>query len=42
MGTFINKNSLRTMIEAEISLKIKSNEARPKFAGSYKEQRVDI
>ena len=41
MGTFINKNSLRT-IEAEISLKIKNNEARPKFAGSYKEQLVDI
>ena len=34
MSTFWTKNSLRT-IEAEISEKIKNNEARPKFTGSY-------
>ena len=33
------KNSLRT-IEAEISKKIKNNEARPKFTGSYLKNRV--
>ena len=33
-STFKNKNSLRT-IEAGISKKLKENEARPKFTGSY-------
>ena len=33
MSTFQNENSFRT-IEAEISYKIKNNEARPKFTGS--------
>ena len=33
MSTFKNKNSLRT-IEAEISQKLKNNEAWPKFTGS--------
>ena len=35
MSAFKNKNSLRT-IEAEISQKVKNNEARPKLTGSYK------
>ena len=35
MSTFKNKNSLRT-IEAQIVQKLKNNEARPKFTGSYK------
>ena len=35
MRTFKTKNSLRT-IEAEISKKVKKNEARPNFNGSYK------
>ena len=35
MSNFKNKNSLRT-IEAEISSRVKNNEARPKFTGSYK------
>ena len=35
MSTFKYKNSLRTT-EAEISLKLKNIEARPKFTGSYK------
>ena len=35
MSTFKNKNSLRT-IEAQIAQKLKNNEARPKFTGSYK------
>ena len=35
MSTFENKNSLRT-IEAQIVQKLKNNEARPKFTGSYK------
>ena len=39
MNTFKHKNSLRT-IEAEISKKVKKNEARPKFTGSYKKKRV--
>ena len=34
MGTFKNKNSLRT-IEAQLAQKLKNNEARPKFTGSY-------
>ena len=34
-----NKNILKT-IEAEISEKVKNNEARPKFTGSYKKMRV--
>ena len=39
MSAFINKNSIRT-IEAEISKKVKNNEGRPKFTGSYKKKRV--
>ena len=40
MGTFKNKNSLRT-IEAQLAQKLKNNEARPKFTGSYiKKKRV--
>ena len=35
LSTFKNKNSLRA-IEAEISKKVKNNEARPEFTGSYK------
>ena len=35
MSTFKNKNSLRT-IEAQIAQKLKNNEDRPKFTGSYK------
>ena len=34
MSTFKNKNSLRT-IEVQIVKKLKNNEARPKFTGSY-------
>ena len=34
-----NKNNLKT-IEAQIVQKLKNNEARPKFAGSYKNRRV--
>ena len=34
MSTFKNKNSLRT-IEAQLAQKLKNNEARPKFIGSY-------
>ena len=37
MSTFQKKNSLRT-IEAEISYKIESNEAQPKFTGPYKKK----
>ena len=37
MSTFKNKNSLRT-IEAQIAQKVKNNEARPKFTGSYKKK----
>ena len=40
MSTFENKNSVRT-IETEIVQKLKNNEARPKFTGSYsKKKRV--
>ena len=39
MSTFKNKNSLRT-IEDQIVQKLKSNEARPKFTGSYKKKSV--
>ena len=39
MSTFKNKNSLRT-IEAQIVQKLKHNESRPKFTGSYKKKRV--
>ena len=39
MSTFKNKNSLRT-IEAQIVQKLKNNEARPKFTGSYKKKSV--
>ena len=35
MSTFEHKNSLRT-IEAQIVQKLKNNEARPKFTGSFK------
>ena len=35
MSTFKNRNSLRT-IEAQIVQKLKNNEARPKFTGSYR------
>ena len=38
MSTFKNKNSLRT-IEAQIVQKLKNNEARPKFTGSYKKKK---
>ena len=41
MSTFKNKNSLRT-IEAQTARKLKNNEARPKFHGSYKKKRVDL
>ena len=42
MTTFKNKNSLRT-IEAQIVQKLKDNEARPKFTGSYKKSvQLDI
>ena len=34
-----NKNNLRT-IEAQIVQNLKNNEARPKFTGSYKKERV--
>ena len=37
MSTFEHKNSLRT-IEAQIVQKLKNNEARPKFTGSYKKK----
>ena len=40
MSTFEHKNSLRK-IEAQIVQKLKNNEARPKFTGSYKKKRVD-
>ena len=33
----LNKNSLRT-IEAQFVQKLKNNEARPKFAGSYQKK----
>ena len=39
MSTFKNKSSLRT-IEAQIVQKLKNNEARPKFTGSYKKKSV--
>ena len=37
MSTFKKKNSLRT-IKAQIVQKLKNNEARPKFTGSYKKK----
>ena len=37
MSTFEQKNSLRT-IEAQIVQKLKNNEGRPKFTGSYKKK----
>ena len=41
MSTFQLKNGLRTIIiEAQIVQKLKNNEARPKFTGSYKKKRV--
>ena len=39
MNTFKTKNSLRT-VEAQIVQKLKNNEARPKFTGSYKKKSV--
>ena len=39
MSTFKTKSSLRT-IEAQIVQKVKNNEARPKFTGSYKKKSV--
>ena len=39
MSTFKNKSSLRT-IEAQIMQKLKNNEARLKFTGSYLIKRV--
>ena len=41
MSTFKNKNSVRT-IEAQIAQKLKNNEARPKFTGSYKKKKAGI
>ena len=38
MSTSLNKNSLRT-IEVQILQKLKNNEARPKFTGSYKKKK---
>ena len=38
-NTFEHKNSLRT-IEAQIVQKLKNNEARPKFTGSYKKKKA--
>ena len=38
LSTFKNTNSLRT-IEAQIVQKLKNNEARPKFTGSYKKKK---
>ena len=38
MSSFKNKNSLRT-IETQIVQKLESNEARPKFTGSYKKKK---
>ena len=34
-----NKNNLRT-VEAQIVSKLKNNEPRPKFTGSYKKKRI--
>ena len=39
MSTVKNENSLRT-IEAQIAQKLKNNEARPKFTGSYKKKKA--
>ena len=41
MSTFKNKNSSRT-IEAQIVQKLKNNEARPKFTGSYKKKSMQL
>ena len=41
MSTFKNKNSLTT-IEAQIAQKLKNNEARPKFTGSYKKKKTRV
>ena len=38
MSTFKNKNGSRT-IEAQTVQKLKNNEARPKFTGSYKKKK---
>ena len=37
----LNMNSLRT-IEARFVQKLKNNEARPKFTGSYKKKHVSV
>ena len=37
MSTFEHQNSLRT-IEAQIVQKLKNNEARPNFTGSYEKK----
>ena len=39
MSTFENRKSLRT-IEAQIVQKLKNNEARPEFTGSYKKKKL--
>ena len=41
MSTFEHKNSSRT-IEAQIVQKLKNNEARPKFTGSYKKKACSL
>ena len=41
MSTFKHKNSLRT-IGAQIVQKLKNNEARPKFTGSYKKKKKRV
>ena len=41
MSTLKNKNSLRT-IHAQIAQKLKNNEARPKFTGSYEKLKKRI
>ena len=41
MRTFKNKNSLRTIeAQRQIVPKLKNNEARPKFTGSYKRKKA--
>ena len=41
MSTFEHKNSLRA-IKAQIVQKLKNNEARPKFTGSYIKKRCVV
>ena len=40
MCSLINKNSLRTIKAQIVPKRLKNNEARPKFTGSYKKKRV--